>query len=352
MVPLFDRPVMEHCIKLLARHGITDITVTVSHLARGILQYFGDGSRWGVRIRYSVEHEPLGTAGGVKLVQSSINGTFIVISGDAVTDVDLTSAVARHRSASAVATLMLYEVNDPTSFGLVQHDPDGKITRFLEKPRSTEVFTNTVNTGIYVLEPEVLSCIPHGVAFDFARDLFPRMLNNREPLYGFRLPGYWCDVGNLIQYRSAHFDALRGKVALDLPASRVGEDLWMGEGVEVHPSASLSTPLFLGTGVVVRRGARLGERTVVGAQTVIDEEARVSRSVIGGGSYIGRDARITDCIIGSGYSLVESGVVDDRILVPDATYQTVPVEPVPAHSSSAALSQVAQEQIGRQQQAA
>ena len=306
MLPLFDRPVMEHSVRLLVKHGITDIIVTVSRAAGGIIEHFGDGSRWEARIRYSVENEPRGTAGGVKLVQDMIEGDFVVVPGDAVTDFDLTAAVDAHRSASAVASLMLYEVEDPTDFGLVGHDEHGMITRFVEKPKASEVFTNTVSTGIYILEPEVLSCIPYAKPYDFARELFPRMLNNQEPVYGFSLPGYWCDVGDGLRYRNCHVDALRGELKLDMPAVRIHEGMWVGEGVDVHPSAQLSSPLYVGPGVRVGRNAVLGECTVIGAETVVDEDAYIARSVIGGGSFVGRNARITDCVVGTGYTVMDS----------------------------------------------
>jgi len=315
MVPFFDRPVMEHCIKLLAKHDIKDIIITVSYLAKDIMHYFGNGSRWGVKIRYSVETEPLGTAGGVKLIQPMINDTFVIVSGDAVTDVDLTAAIEMHRSASSVASLMLYEVEDPTQFGLVECDSDNRVTRFLEKPKTSEIFTNTVNTGIYILEPEVLSSIPYNEVHDFARNLFPRLLHNSEPMYGFKLPGYWCDVGNLLQYRNAHFDALHGRVKLDLPAIHVGEGIWVGEGVDIHPSVQLASPVFVGKGASIRRNATLGEHSIIGADSLVDEGAYVTRSVIGCRSFIGRETKITDCIIGSGYSVMESESIYDRTLV-------------------------------------
>ena len=320
MVPLFDKPVMEHCINLLIKHGITDIIITVSYLANEIMQYFGDGSRWGVKIRYSVESEPLGTAGGVKLVQDMINERFVVVSGDAVTDLDLSEAIDRHVSASAVASMLLYKVDDPSQFGLVQHDSRGKITRFLEKPKSSEVFTNTVNTGIYILEPEVLSCIPYHEQYDFARQLFPRMLNNQDPIYGFSLDGYWCDVGNLIQYRNAHFDALTGKVDINLPACQVENNMWIGERVQIDPSVEISGPIFLGDGVTIRNGAKLDKCSVIGSNTLIDENAHISRSVIGCNSRVGKFSEIQDSIIGSNYSIIDNDNITDMTIVESGQY--------------------------------
>ena len=351
MVPLFDRPVMEHCIRLLIKHGITNIIVTVSYLAEDIMEYFGDGSKWGVNIRYSVENEPLGTAGGVKLVQSMVKETFVVVSGDAVTDFDLTAAIEKHKSASAAASLMLYEVEDPTQFGLVERDSKGRITRFLEKPKSNEVFTNTVNTGIYILEPEVLSQIPGSQVFDFARDLFPRMLNNSDALYGFPLPGYWCDIGNLVQYRNCHFDALQGKVHLDIPAVYAGEGIWLGEGVNIHSSVDIASPVYIGSGATIRRNANLGKNAIIGAGALVEEGARVSASVIGSQSLIGRGTNISDSILGDGYIASESDNVFGQALVADVPFAE-PLSASPVYSSKETLAQLAHRQLHTERSAA
>jgi mannose-1-phosphate guanylyltransferase / phosphomannomutase len=236
LAPLFDRPVLEHTITLLARHGITDIILTVASPATELIGYFGNGSAFGVKIRYSVEADPLGTAGAVKLIQGMLKETFVVVSGDVVTDADLGAALTRHRSASAVATLLLHDADDPTQFGVVDCDSAGKITRIIEKPKSSDAFSNVVNTGIYILEPEALGSIPHFGPCDFTREVFPRMLANQEPVYGFAVQGYWCDIGNLHHYRRVHFDALEGKLNLDLPAAHIGHGIWMGERLEVHNS--------------------------------------------------------------------------------------------------------------------
>lgn len=321
MVPLFDRPVMEHILNLLAKHGITDVIVTLSHLTGEIAEYFGDGSSLGVKIRYSIETDPYGTAGGVKLVQDMIDGTFVVISGDVVTDFDLTEALYKHRSASAIATIMLSDVDDPTQFGAVQCDPNGKVMRFLEKPKSSDVFGKTVSAGIYVLEPEVLSCIPYNWPFDFGRDLFPRMLNNGEPVYGFPIPGYWCDIGNVNHYRKVHFDALEGKLKIDLPAAHIGQGIWIGERVDLHSSVEISAPVFLGPGAIIRRGAILENHTVVGTEALINEGARISHSVIGSRSCVGRNAVVTNCITSGGYSISDSETVNEQLLITSPYYE-------------------------------
>ena len=341
MLPLFSKPVMEHSIELLRRHGVKDIIVAVSSDAEEIAAHFGDGSAWGVSIRYSFEDEPKGTAGAVKLVQPYIQGTFLVVSGDAVTDFDLSAAVDFHRRKSAIATMLLHHADDPADFGIVQYAPDGRITRFLEKPRSSEVFSSIINTGIYILEPEALSSIPYYTTYDFARDLIPRMLRNLEPVYGCRLPGYWCDVGNLIHYRNAHFDALVGKAQLDIAGTEVEPGVWIGDDAEIHETAELAGPLFLGTRAELRKNAALQPFAVVGENSLVDEAAIVARSIVGSRAFIGKGTRITDCVIGSGYRVQEQRSIKNQIVMEgqredstspnsNAPCQTAGVSPIPA----------------------
>jgi len=300
MVPLFDRPVMEHTLRLLRKHGIQQVFVTLSYRAREIIDYFGGGSRWGMRIHYSIEDEPMGTAGGVKRFVSSLHDTFLVISGDAVTDFDLSAAVEFHRRKSAVATMLLYSVEDPTPFGIVETDRDGSIQRFLEKPSASEVFTNTVNTGIYVLEPYALRFVPDDQPFDFSRNLFPRLLSNNDPFFGYRAEGYWCDIGNLLQYRQAHFDALTGKVALELPARPVRPGGWIGEEAVVGSNVKLEPPFYVGAGTRLQRGAAIGKHAVVGARCLVEAGASILASIICPGARVGAGTQLNHCVVDCG----------------------------------------------------
>ncbi|MDI6829396.1 MAG: NDP-sugar synthase [Armatimonadota bacterium] len=319
MVNLFNKPVLEHTIELLKRHDIRDIVITLAYKPEQIIDYFGGGSRWGVNIQYSLEDTPMGTAGGLRRIQPVLNDTFLVISGDAVTDFDLTSAIEFHQKKSAIATMLLYEVTNPTQFGIVETAEDGKIKRFIEKPRSSEVFTNTVNTGIYVLEPEVLSSIPYDTFFDFSKDLFPRLLQNQEPFYAFRAEGYWCDIGNLAQYRNVHFDALIGKVKLNLSANQVANGIWLGAKSDIHPSVKLSGPCYVGNGTVVRRDASLGRFAVICDLSLVDEKAHITHSILSPKTTVGRNAKVFGSVLGPGFNLPEGRHMDDEIVVHDGT---------------------------------
>ena len=218
LAPIAGKPVMHHIVDLLRRHGITDVIATVHYKGEKIESYFRDGSAFGVCMRYVREESPLGTAGAVGLARQILRDeTFLVISGDALTDIDLEALLADHRQHGAEATIAVRRVDDPREFGVVQTDDRGRIVRFQEKPSWSEAFSDTINTGIYVFEPSVLELIPSGKRCDFARDVFPQMLAKNAAMRAFTAGGYWSDVGTLEQYKIANDDALRGLVRLQLP---------------------------------------------------------------------------------------------------------------------------------------
>jgi mannose-1-phosphate guanylyltransferase/phosphomannomutase len=317
MVPLFGRPVMEHMIERLERCGFTDIGVTLSHLAKDVVTYFGGGSRWGVHLQYSIEDAPLGTAGSVKLIRRSLRDTFLVVCGDAVTDIDLRAAYRHHKRKGAKVTIILHRVADPSPFGVVQTERDGRVVSFVEKPMPGTAVGNTVNTGMYIVEPEVLDLVPDGEMFDFARHLFPKLLVRGEPFYGYRPRGYWCDVGNLGQYRTVHYDALSGHLNIDVPARQVAERGWMGPGVEIAPSARLAEPFYIGEGVRVGQEARVGMYSIVGERSVVEDGATVQASILWPSSQVGRNARVQGCIVGGGNAIDPGAALCDTAVIRD-----------------------------------
>jgi mannose-1-phosphate guanylyltransferase / phosphomannomutase len=221
MVPIVNQPVMEHIIGLVRHHGITDVVATLAFMPQVIQDYFGDGEEWGTSMSYALEETPLGTAGSVKNAESLLSGdSFIVISGDALTDIDLTEVIEFHKEKGAAVTIALKSMPDPLEFGVVITDAEGRIERFLEKPSWGQVFSDTINTGIYVVEPEVLSHIPEGRPFDFSSELFPLLMEKGYPLYGCVVDGYWCDVGSFESYMQVHRDILDGKARCTFRASR------------------------------------------------------------------------------------------------------------------------------------
>jgi mannose-1-phosphate guanylyltransferase / phosphomannomutase len=298
MVPIVGKPCMEHILELARRHGIEDVVVTVAFLPQAIRSYFGDGESLELNIEYSVEESPLGTAGSVRLASGRLDDTFIVISGDALCDLDLTKVVDFHRERGAAATIALKSVDNPLEFGIVVTDPDGRVERFLEKPSWSQVFSDTINTGVYVLEPEVLKHVPDDRPYDFSKELFPLLLEMGRPIYGFVAEGYWQDIGNLAQYRQANFDALDERVSLEIPGVRLRGNVWLGEGVEIDDFDRIEGPAYVGNYCRISADATVGPHSVLGAGVTLRERARTVASVIDAGTHIGRSALIENAIVG------------------------------------------------------
>jgi mannose-1-phosphate guanylyltransferase/phosphomannomutase len=298
MVSIVGKPCMEHIIELLRGHGIDEVIVTLAFMPQAIRSYFGDGESLGVSLEYSVEETPLGTAGSVRLAAGKLDDTFVVISGDALCDLDIGRLVEFHRERGGVATIGLKSVENPLEFGIVVTDEDGRIERFLEKPSWSQVFSDTINTGIYVLEPEVLRYIPADGPFDFSKELFPLLLEMGRPMYGCVLEGYWQDIGNLDQYRQANFDALDERVQLNITGIRLRGNVWIGEGVELDELDAIEGPAFIGNYARLGKDARVGPHTVLGASVTLRERARVTRSIVDAATYIGASTLVEGAILG------------------------------------------------------
>jgi mannose-1-phosphate guanylyltransferase/phosphomannomutase len=271
MLPFANKPIMQHSIELLAKHGITDIVVLLFHQPETIKKYFGDGSLFGVKLEYVIAPQNFGTAGAVKFAEQFLDDTFIVLSADVITDFDLEKVIEYHKGKQAKVTITLSRVENPLPYGIVVTDHDGRVKHFLEKPSWGEVITDTVNTGIYVISPLILREIPESREFDFSKDLFPKMLEAREPIYGYIASGYWNDIGGITEYGMSHGDIVNGK--LTMTAERIGKN------VTISPTAVLE-------GMVI-----LGDNTVIG------DDSFIENSVIGNDSDIGRGSRITEGII-------------------------------------------------------
>ncbi|NMB40413.1 MAG: NTP transferase domain-containing protein [Firmicutes bacterium] len=321
MVPLCEKPMMEYIIELLLAHGISDQAVTLQYLPENIKDYFGEKSLLGANFSYFLEEEPLGTAGSVKNAASFLDETFLVISGDCLTDIDLTKAIDFHKKKNALVTIILTPQENPLEYGIVIINEEGRIIRFLEKPRWGEVFSDTVNTGIYILEPEVLEYIPQGKKFDFSKDLFPLLLKKGRPLFGCVLSGYWCDIGNLEQYRQAHYDILDKKVEIKLPAEEKEKGIWIADDVHIASAACLVPPVFIGKGTHVDAKATIGEYTVLGAYNHISEKVSLKRSVTWSRVILEKNSTIRGSVlagnvrVGAGSTAYEGAVVGDGSII-------------------------------------
>ena len=318
LLPVAERPMVEHLARLLLRHHIDEAVVTVHYLAPMVRSELGDGSELGMKLAYITEPRPVGTAGSVKMAESMLSdGTFIVVSGDGLTDIDLTALIDFHRTRGAMVTVCLSRRDNPLGLGIVVTDDDGRVTRFLEKPGWGQVFTNTVNTGIYVMEPEVLSHIKADEDLDWSGDIFPALLAAGEPIYGYTADGYWEDVGTIEAYRRVQIDALRGEVQVDIPGHEISPGIWIGNDVDIDPTARITGPLVLGDNVRIGAGAQIDPYTAIGRHCIVDEQARVERSVLLDNVYVGAGAQLRGCVIGQSSEVLNRARVDEGSSVGD-----------------------------------
>jgi mannose-1-phosphate guanylyltransferase/phosphomannomutase len=319
MLPMANRPMMEHIVRLLREHGFDDLVVTVAFMANHVRTYFGDGSEFGVRMVYATEETPLGTAGSVRNAMAELDERFVVIAGDVLTDIDVSAVVRFHEDRGALATIALKAMENPLEFGIVITREDGSIERFLEKPSWGQVFSDTVNTGIYVLEPEIFDHIPEGIV-DFSGDVFPALLEAGKPLYGAMAEGYWEDVGTLEAYARAHQDIVDGKVGVEVSGFRLREGVWLGEGAEVDPDAIVDGPAILGDNCRVEAGAHIAEYTVLGANVRVGADAFMQRAVVHDNSYIGPAVRIRGAILGRSTDLRRGARCEEGVVLGDECF--------------------------------
>ncbi|MBE0446950.1 MAG: mannose-1-phosphate guanyltransferase [Actinobacteria bacterium] len=321
MVPILNRPVMDYILDLLREHGSTDVVATLQFLPQLIKNYFGKGADHSINLNYSIEDFPLGTAGSVKEAENFLDETFLVISGDALTDFDLTSLMDFHKRKGAMVTIALKRVENPLEFGVVITEESGQIERFLEKPTWGQVFSDTVNTGIYVLETEIFKYVPKGEPFDFSKDLFPMLLEKGAPLYGCIMDGYWCDIGNFEQYMQAHRDILDLKSKIHPPGIRMRDNVWIGDGADVDLSVDISGPVVIGQNAKIEAGAELDEYSIIGNNVVMMSKAHTHRSIVWDNSYLGPHSHIHGAVVGKNCDIktgvrIEQGVVvgDDSVM--------------------------------------
>ena len=304
LAPVVDTPIIGHIFGLLAKHGIDEVHVNVHYLADALLKAYGEESRAnGMKIRLNREEELLGTAGGVKRLADRFDDTFVVVSGDALTDIDIGELVRFHREKGALATIALRRVYDTSEFGVVDIGEDSDILGFQEKPDPKEAISTLANTGIYVLEPRALDYVPEGTFFDFAKDVFPRFLENGERFVGYQGDFYWSDIGTLTAYRQAQYDVLSGRVGVEIPGEKRGEGLWVGEDAQIHPAANIDGHVLVGRDAVVGRGVTLSGDVTVGTDCWVRPDATIKRSILLPGSIVGDGSYLEDCIVGHGYNV-------------------------------------------------
>ncbi len=309
LLPLLNRPLISYEIELFARHGVTDLVMAVSYEARAIKAELGDGSRWGVRLHYVEEEQRLGTAGAIKNCAGLIDGPFFSCNGDLVYEVDLSAMAAAHLRESALVTFCLRQVDEISAYGLIQCDERGRVRAFKEKVNSDESGRNTINSGFYAMDPEVLDHIPDNEVYSNETDLFPELLARDEPLYGWTdiQPGYWSDVGRVETYLEAHISLLHGAISWIKPdASRAG----------IHETASIVEPVAIAPGVTIGPRCRIGPDVAIGEGACIDADAVIRRSMLWPYSLVGAGAQLNDTIVASEASVPAHSYCSGEVIMP------------------------------------
>jgi len=328
MIPLMNRPIMLHIVELLKKHHITDLVMLLYHQPNIIKNFFRDGADFGVKITYVTPIEDLGTAGAVKYAEKFLDERFLIISGDLLTDFNLKKIIDFHADRKALATITLTSVKDPLQFGVVITDKDKRIIQFLEKPGWGEVISDTINTGIYLLEPEIFKYIPSGENFDFSQDLFPLLLKNHELLFGYTAKGYWRDIGNTDSYREAHHDIFRGRVNIRIDEAKqdlVGKDLRIGADVRLDETVMIDGTVVIGDNSQVQGGVQIKD-SVIGRNCAIEAGVKLSRCVIWDNVYVKKGVKITDSVlcnnvrVGAGVVMEEGGIVGDDTSIGEEAY--------------------------------
>ncbi|HEX77317.1 MAG TPA: NDP-sugar synthase [Dehalococcoidia bacterium] len=319
MVPILNRPFLEHLLLWLKGYGIDEVVLALCYRPECIADHFGDGAGLGIRLYYVQEEAPLGTAGAVKNAERYLKGErFFVLNGDIFTDLDLGAMLSFHEEREGHGTIALIPVDNPTIYGIVETDAEHRIKRFVEKPRWEEVTTNLINAGVYILEPEVLSYMPPQQFYMFEHHLFPKLLEMGLPLYGYPFGAYWIDMGTPEKYLQLHRDLLLGNTRR---GPILGQGPLLGEGSHLDPSAQIRGPVLMGRGCTIEPQARLIGPTALGDGCHIGAGAMVEGSVLWQGVRVGAGATLRHCIIaegsqvGSGCTIGQGAVLSDHVTV-------------------------------------
>jgi len=318
IVPVVNRPFVIHQIELLKQYGVTEIILNLHYLAKEVKTILGDGKALGVKMYYSIEEKPLGTCGAVKNAEEFFKGDkdpMLVFNGDVLTDINLDEVIKFHRQKNARVTLTLTRVEDPTSYGLIITDKSDRVIKFQEKPSWEQVTANTINAGIYVMDPQIFQNVPTGVEYSFERDLYHSLLQKEEPIYGFVTSAYWLDIGSPQKYKQAHRDILHQEVKVKVPGKRERGNVWIGDDVGLDASAHLHGPSLIGSGSKVGKYVQLNELTVLGDNVTVGEGSTIEESIIWTGTKIGREVIIKGSIVGANCKIEDGAIVGPGIVL-------------------------------------
>lgn len=317
MVPILNRPFLEHVITYLSRHGINDIILALCYLPDRIRSYFQDGNEFGVRLTYIVEDSPLGTAGAVKNVQKYLDGTFVVLNGDIYTDLDLTAMLDFHRDKKAEASIALTAVDDPTIYGVVETDNQDRVQRFIEKPGWDSVTTNMINAGTYILEPAVLSHVPINTYNMFEHNLFPLLLEMNRPIYGYHTHSYWIDIGTPEKYHLLNSDILMGKTDNTRLGRQIDNRPSIGSGCDIHSSVSIKGPSLIGENCIIGSNVEIISPSVIGPGCIIGNNSRIEQAVLWQNTRVYKKVTIIDSVVGNNCCIEDNAWIVDKVVLGD-----------------------------------
>ncbi len=305
VVPLVDRPFIAFMLEWLARHGVDDVVMSCGFLATAVRNVLGDGSQYGLRLRFVEEPEPRGTAGALKYAEDLLDERFLMLNGDVLTDIDLTAQIAQHEATGAVGTLALVSVSDPTAYGLVRLHDDQAVSEFVEKPSADQIDTRRISAGAYVLERAVLDLIPADRNVSIEREVWPQLVG--KGLFGYAAEAYWLDIGTPERYLQGTFDIIEGNVETDV-LERLGTG-YVSIADDAVVTGRVIPPAVVERGCQIGAGAHVGSLVVLGAGVTVGDHARIERSVVLQGAEIGAGCVLTDCVVAAGARVGERTVV-------------------------------------------
>ncbi len=317
MIPVLNKPFLEHVIEYLTRNGITEVILSMGYRSDVITNYFGDGKAFGVTLHYVHEDRPLGTAGAVKNAEQYLDETFFVFNGDVLTSIDLQAMMEFHRSKDSRVTIALTPVEDPTAYGLVEVNSERRVERFVEKPTWDRVTTNLINAGAYIMEPGVFRYVPPNIYYMFEQGLFPVLLQTGDPMYGYPSNSYWIDMGTPQKYITLHRDILAGRVGVTIPGDQVKEDIWADTGCVVDPTARIISPVVLGKDVKVGASATITGPVVIGEGCVVGAGSVIEDAVVWNNTSIGDAVTMKQCVIGGGTTIESNTWITGGTIVSD-----------------------------------
>lgn len=320
IVPLANKPFVFHQIELLKKFGIKEIILNLHYLSDSIKNIFDDGKKLGVKVYYSIEEHPLGTAGAVKNAEEFFEeGPMLVFNGDILTDMNLEKAISFHNKKKAKVTLTLTEVEDPTPYGLVITDSDGRVLEFREKPAWEQVTAHTINAGIYIVDPSIFKLVPKGKEFSFERQLYPMLLEQGEPIYGYVTDAYWMDIGNPEKYLQAHHDILSGDVMASIPGNKISANIWVEDKAKISSSAKVKGPSLIGESSQIADDVLLDEYVVLGSSVTVGKFSRLKNCVVQSNTVIGEGVKMEGCIIGNKCSIEDFCLVGKGVTLADGS---------------------------------